>query len=485
MAASTNGTINNGLDLDMPGGEGYFGDGLVSAVASGMIAQSRLDDAVNRILYAYFESGQDVGYPRVNYNVQTFASVDATGVVNEHIDVRANHSKIIQKVGEDSAVLLKNRAAKSTGGLPLRSGARLAIFGTDAGPRPGGPNYGTLNVYPANSTNNGTVAIGFGSGTAHFPYLIDPLAAINSAAADQRWQINSVLEDYPVNASTSADILTAYDSAIEAADTCLVFVSTFSGEGLDRDSLKFDNRGDQLIKYVADQCNDTIVISHIVGVTNFEVAANHTNVTAILNAGLPGQESGTALVSLLTGVVNPSGKLVYTILQNDADYIQINRTVSSNPQAVYVENLLTDYRAADALNLSVRYPFGYGLSYTTFAYRNIESTNVTPYLVANRTQTVMNITANVANTGSVAGSEVSQLYVSFPPGTGEPPKLLRGFTKNVIDVNETVIVTFPLRKKDIQIWNTTQQSWVVPSGTFTISVGASSRNLPLSLQFKI
>lgn len=487
MAGSTNGTINNGLDLDMPGGEGYFGTGLVEAVSSGSIPQSRLDDAVTRILYAYFEAGQDRGYPLLNYNIQSFADIDGSGRVNQHIDVRANHSEIIRQVGESSAVLLKNTAGNHTYGLPLQAGARLAIFGTDAGPRPGGPNYGTLNTYPADSANNGTIALGSGSGTAHFTYLVDPLSAISAAAQGQKWQISPVLEDYPANISSSSgsQTLAAYDAAIVASNACLVFVSVFSGEGYDRSTLKFDNRGDELISYVANKCKNTIVISHVVGVTNFEVAAKHTNVTAILNAGLPGQESGAALLSILNGDVNPSGKLVYTVLQNDTDYIQINQTASSSPQAVFSEGLLTDYRAADALNLSVRYPFGYGLSYTTFEYTDIRLNNVTSYLSANRTQTVMNVTTSITNTGSYNGSEVSQLYLSFPAGTGEPPKVLRGFSKNLISPNQTVTPSFALRKKDMQIWNTTLQSWQVPSGTFTVSVGASSRDLPLSAQFSV
>ncbi|CCG83028.1 Probable beta-glucosidase G [Taphrina deformans PYCC 5710] len=485
MAGSTNRTMNNGLDLDMPGGEGYWGSDLVTQVSNGTIAQSRLDDAVTRILYAYLEAGQDVGYPAVNYNSLTPAAVDAVGNVNKYLNVRANHSQIIRKVGEDSAVLLKNVAQNATGGLPLKSGARLAIFGTDAGPRPGGPNYGPTNGYPANSTNNGTVALGSGSGSAHFPYLIDPLAAITGAADLQKWQVSPVLLDYPANVTTGAEILNEYDAAMSGADTCLVFVSSFSGEGYDRTTLKFDNRGDQLIYYVASRCNNTVVVSHIVGVTNFEVPFSHPNVTAILNAGLPGQESGAALVSVLTGNTNPSGKLVYTILQNDNDYIPVNKTASSDPQAVFTEGLLTDYRAADAMNLPVRYPFGYGLSYTTFGYSNIKVTNITGYASAVRSQTLMNVTATVTNTGGLAGREVSQLYISFPSGSGEPPKVLRGFTKSSLDPTQSTTVSFPIRKKDIQIWNETAHSWQVPSGQFTISVGASSRNLPLTSTFVI
>lgn len=126
-------TANAGLDMDMPGGEGFWGADLVSQVQNGTIAQTRLDDMVNRILYAYYEAGQDNNFPAPNYNVLTYAT-ESNGIINERVNVQANHSLIIKKVGEDSAVLLKNSAI---GGLPLVNGARLAIFGTDAGPRPG------------------------------------------------------------------------------------------------------------------------------------------------------------------------------------------------------------------------------------------------------------------------------------------------------------------------------------------------------------
>lgn len=473
--------------MEMPGGEGFWGDDLVTQVKNSTVKQSRVNDAVHRILYAYYTAGQDKGYPKPNYNVESYAT-NFSGIINERVNVQSNHSLIIKQVAQDSAVLLKNSA---TGGLPLSKGARLAIFGTDAGPRPGGVNYGQVNQYPSNSTNNGTTAMGFGSGTGHFPYLIDPLAAITNAAGINNWQVNSVLQDFP--SDNNPQILAAYDQAIQVSDTCLVFAASQAGEAYDRQSLHFDNNGDQLIQYVASQCPNTILITHIPGPTNFEVAATNNNVTAILNAGYPGQESGSALLSLLDGSVTPSGKLVYTILKNNTDYIPVFKNFSVDPHVQFSEGLLTDYRAADALNLSVRYPFGFGLSYTTFTYSsllltplnttsifpNIEGVNATN-ANATRLEALVKASVQVTNSGSHNGTEVAQLYVTFPKSSYSPITQLRGFSKSFIPIGQQKTVEFILRVKDLQVWNVTLQAWEIPVGEIVVSVGGSSRALHVS-----
>lgn len=301
--------------------------------------------------------------------------------------------------------------------------------------------------------------------------------------------MSAVLQDFPTDRST--EILANYDQAIQVSDTCLVFVAATAGESVDRQTLRFDNNGDQLIQYVSAQCPNTIVVSHIVGPTNFESAAQNKNVTAILNAGLPGQESGASLLSLLDGTVSPSGKLVYTILQKDGDYTRVYTQNSLDPHSVFSERLLTDYRAADAQNLLVRYPFGHGLSYTSFAYSNIALTKLNTSIpitanvgsTAERLSPVLQVTATVKNTGSRNGSEVAQLYLSYPNNTGEPPRVLRGFNKTFLNASQSATVQFQLRQKDISIWNVVKQMWEIPAGQMTISVGGSSRNLPLSTNF--
>lgn len=474
MAASTVATANAGLDMDLPGGEGFWGAGLVSAVQAGNVSQARVDDMVHRILYAYFEAKQDVTYPQVSYYALSPARTVNNVVVNEYVDVRADHHEIAREVAAASNVLLKN-----TGGLPLKKGARLSVFGSDASLRAGGLIQEGFDVSPPGKSN-GTIAVGFGSGSGYFSYLVDPLAAINYEAISQRWSVYPVTEDYSNSTSTQK----SYNQALARSDTAIVFVSVLSGEGYDRTNLRFDHDGDALIKYVADRCANTVVVAHIPAPTNFEVAALHPNVTAILNAGYPGQESGRALVDVLTGRVNPSGKLVYTILQNDADYIPVNRSYALDPRVAFSEELLYDYRAADARNLPVRYPFGHGLSYTSFTYGNI-SVRANALPASGRAAPIYTVSANLTNTGRLSGAEASQLYLSFPASAGEPARQLRGFTKTSLKAGESRRIQFSLRRKDLQIWSTAQNTWTTPAGQFEVKVGGSSRDLPLTATFTI
>lgn len=495
LSNSTVETANAGLDMIMPGGAiepSFWGAALQAAITNGSVPISRLDDMCHRILAAYYEAGQDDGsYPAVSFNSDAFDTYieGFPGVQNEHINVQADHYKIAQKVGTDSAVLLKNTANSSLG-LPLAQGTytqkhRLAVFGTDSSVRPDGLNYFSSQQYPADSTNNGTLAIGFGSGSGQFSYLIDPLSAINGAAMEQYWTVNYM----PIDYSNDTSLTSLRQTFASQAETCLVFVAATSGEGLDRTSLHLDNDGDKLIEDIASLCADTIVIAHLAGPTNLEIPATHPNVTAILNAGLPGQESGSSLLPLLTGAVSPSGKTVYTTLKNDSDYIAPYVLPSTDPHVYFSEELDIDYRRADALGLPVRYAFGFGLSYTTFAYSHLVTTkaaNSTLIASADKFDTVASFSAVVANTGSAMGSEVSQLYLSFPASAQSPAKQLRGFTKtHDLGFNARANIQFELRKKDISIWDVISQSWVVPSGEFTVRVGGSSDNLPLSTTFTL
>jgi hypothetical protein len=213
--------------------------------------------------------------------------------------------------------------------------------------------------------------MGWGSGTAQFGYLIDPLAALQYRARQDGSEIQWVLDDfaYSLIASTA-----------QQASVCFAFVKTDSGEGYitvdgnmgDRNNLTAWQVGDALIATVAGNCSNTIVVVHSVGQINMEAWADHPNVTAILWANLPGEESGSSLVDVLYGDVNPSGRLPFTIAKNDSDYSSDvlflpnagNGTLP--PYDNFNEKLLVDYRAFDAKNITPRYEFGYGLSYTTF-----------------------------------------------------------------------------------------------------------------------
>lgn len=376
-----------GLDMSMPGdigfnsGTSYWGANLTIAVLNGTMPQYRIDDMVTRIMAAYYYVGRDTVNVPVNFDSWTrdtygpiYASVPSEspiGLVNEHVDVRSNHATLIRAIGQASTVLLKNKGA-----LPLSGREKwTAIIGEDAGSNA----YGA-NGCPDRGCNNGTLAMGWGSGTADFPYLVTPEQAIqNYILTTGMGEVFAVTDNY-----AQRQIV---DTAKQAS-VSLVFVNADSGEGYisvdgndgDRNNFTLWNDGDRVIRNVTSVCNNTIVVIHSVGAVDVSAWYNNDNVTAIVWAGLPGQESGNALVDVLYGKVSPGGKLPFTIGRpNDytakVDYIPNNGQFGA-PQQDFTEGLLIDYRGFDANGIKPIYEFGFGLSYTTFSYSNLQVNTV-------------------------------------------------------------------------------------------------------------
>jgi beta-glucosidase len=238
---------------------------------------------------------------------------------------------------------------------------------------------------------------------------------------------------------------------------------------------------------------NVIVVVHSVGPVILETILAQPNVKAIVWAGLPGQESGNALVDVMYGAVSPSGKLPYTIAKQRSDYGTgwVDAEVDN-----FTEGLFVDYRHFDESGLVPRYEFGYGLSYTTFAYSAIgihvsatagpSTGTVIPGGPSELFESVGTISALVRNSGSVTGSEVAQLYIGLPnsaPWT--PPKQLRGFQKLKLGAKQSALASFALTRRDLSYWNVATQKWVVPSGTFKVYVGSSSRDIRLQGTFTV
>lgn len=477
-------TVNSavsGLDMTMPGsdfsnppGSIFWGSNLEAAVADGSVPQSRLDDMVTRILAAWYLVGQDQGYPPV-----AFSSWNG-GKAN--VDVTADHGTVARAVARDSIVLLKN----GHGTLPLRKPKSLAIVGSDAIVNPAGP-----NACSDRGCNNGTLAMGWGSGTAEFPYLVGPLDAIQKRAAADGTKIVPSTTDDP----------TAGASAAAAAETAIVFINSDSGEGYitvegnlgDRNNLDPWHNGNELVKAVAAASKNVIVVIHSVGPIILETILAQPSVKAIVWAGLPGQESGNALVDVIYGDTTPSGKLPYTIAKQAADYgaSWINAETDDFPEGLYV-----DYRHFDAKGIAPRYEFGYGLSYTTFKYSglwvNMDASagaangQVVPGGPADLFEVVGQVSVSVRNNGRVAGAEVAQLYLGLPDSApATPPKQLRGFQKLMLQPGQTGRATFKLTRRDLSYWDVQQQKWVVPSGTFKVYVGSSSRDIREEGSFRV
>lgn len=211
---------------------------------------------------------------------------------------------------------------------------------------------------------------------------------------------------------------------------------------------------------------------------------------------ITGQDSGRALVSLLYGDSSPSGKLPYSVPMNESAFGDIlSPTLPETPytifpQSDFTEGVYIDYRAFDAQNITPRYEFGFGLSYTTFSYSSLSIPGPSNNISLNAYPTgpileggaedlwdvITTVTADVKNTGSVEGAEVAQLYVGIPGG---PIRQLRGFSKVNIRAGQTVTVRFDLTRRDLSTWDVIAQQWKLQSGDYNIYVGASSRLLYL------
>ena len=309
------------------------------------------------------------------------AADSATGLINEHVDVRGEHAQVIRAIGQASTVLLKN----TNGALPLKGTEKqTALIGYDAGSNPWG-----ANGCGDRGCDNGTLAMGWGSGTSNFPYLVTPEAAITQYVLTQTTgEVFTITDSY------------AYAQAVALAtqaDVAIVFANADSGEGYididgnegDRNNLTLWYDMDQMISNVTAVNPNTIVVLHTVGPVLITDWYDNENVTAILWCGLPGQESGNSLVDVLYGAYNPGGKLPFTLGAKQSDWTtkvlyEPNNGQFGAPQQDFTEGLLIDYRAFDANNIDPIYEFGYGLSYTTFSYSDLVITpsGVGPYVPA-------------------------------------------------------------------------------------------------------
>jgi beta-glucosidase len=198
-------------------------------------------------------------------------------------------------------------------------------------------------------------------------------------------------------------------------------------------------------------------------------------VAGILYAWYPGQENGNALAQVLFGDVNPSGKLPITIPAS-ANQVSANTTAQFPGllgHVSYSEGLQVGYRWYDANNLTPLFPFGFGLSYTTFGYSNLTVSAVSP-------SGQLQIGFDLTNIGTRAGAEVAELYLGFPAAANEPPKLLKGFQKIMLLPGQSQHLIFNLDWEDLANWDATARGWIVTPGTFQVLVGASSRDIRLT-----
>ncbi|RAL64665.1 hypothetical protein DID88_001698 [Monilinia fructigena] len=495
-----------GLDMTMAGdqnlasGNTYWGTWLTNAVLNGTVPQWRLDDMVVRIMSAYYKVGRDTAKIPVNFNswnLSTYgyqhplANEDFTQI-NQHVNVQDSHAKLIREIGAKSTVLLKNK----NGALPLNRPRSIAVIGEDAHDNPSGP-----NACGDRGCNIGTLAMGWGSGTANFPYLISPVTALKAQAAKDHTTIRNVSNNYD---------FAAVAAAAQGASVAIVFANADSGEAFitvdgnqgDRNNLTLWGNGDALIDYVASINENTIVVLHTVGPVIVEAYKNHPNVTAILWAGLPGQESGNSLTDVLYGKVNPQAKSIFTWGKSREDYgVDVEYTISSpDPQMNF--NEAPTFGRINYNTSAAQFPPGfhkvplYIYPYLDGPLITNQSDQAPPHSKDSTPQPLLpaggapggnpglydelyTASAKVTNTGRVSGTAIPQLYLSLG-GPTDPKVVLRAFDDIDLEPHESGYFTYAITRRDISNWDPVTQNWVISPYPKKIYVGSSSRNLVLS-----
>jgi beta-glucosidase len=425
---STAAAAINGLDQEMPGGN-FFGDKLASAVKSGDVPQSRLDDMVRRMLTSMFRAG--------------IFDRNQTGAVDANVQT-PEHAQLAREAAAQGIVLLKNAGNI----LPFETTQihSIAVIGAAASTNP--------------------IVAGGGSASVVIPYIITALQGITSRAG------NGIKVSY----AKGDDVAAAADLARQA-DASVVVVGLAASEGRDRPNLSLPAGQDALVSAIAQVNPRTVVITYVPAQILMPWI---DQVPVVLVGWLPGQEGGNALASVLFGDVNPAGRLPVTFARNPEDYPA--NTPRQYPgvdnHVLYSEGLRIGYRHFDAKDIAPVFPFGHGLSYTTFRYSDlrVSPAGVTP-------QAKVQVSLSVANTGKRAGAEVVQLYLGFPSETSEPPKQLKGFQKILLQPGQTKQVSFTLAPEDYSFWSAGSRNWEIYPGNYQVMVGASSRDIRLTGNF--
>jgi beta-glucosidase len=422
---STATAVNGGVDLEMPTGA------LAQAVAESQVAPATLDRMARGLLQSMFRLGLFDHPPALHYDVRN-ADVSTTA-----------DQRVARATELEGAVLLKNNGPI----LPLhvRSGDRLAVIGAPAG---------ALDLAPYLS--------GGGSSYVAGTEAVSPLQGLTTRAGASGASV--VYADGSDPAAVAA--------AASGAAAAVVFVYDKETEGQDRTTLALPDGQDALIAQVVQSNPNTIVVLMTGGPVLMPWLGS---VPAVLEAWYPGQQAGTAIAGLLFGDVNPSGKLPQTFPTSDTAVpasTQAQWPGATDAQyASFSEGLNVGYRWYDSTHTTPLFPFGFGLSYTSFSYDTLR--------LLRRPDGGVDLSFTLTNTGSRPGVEVAQVYVDDPRVAGEPPKQLFGFRRVFLQPGASTRVRITLGWRAFAQWDIRKQDWVVTPGLYRVLVGDSSRDLPL------
>lgn len=413
-----------GMDLEMPTSNGENDKLLVAAVKNGTLDESVLDTIVEHILTIVF---------RYHENHDQ----------NAVWDMDADH-EIARQIAQETMVLLKNEDI-----LPLSCNKKIAFIGKYA-KKPRYQGGGSSHIFSRKITS---------ALDAVTEYCDVTYAQGFDDAEDV---IDDALQKEAVDAAKAADIAVLFVGLPDLIES----------EAFDRDDLKMPVNQNTLIEAVTAVQPNTVVVLHNGSPIEMPWLSK---VKGVLEAYLSGEAAGGAIVDILFGKVNPSGKLPETFplkLEDNPSYLFFPGEGNSSS---YNEGIYVGYRYYDKKKMDVLFPFGYGLSYTTFAYSNLQVDKTEL-----KDTDTLTVSVDVTNTGSVAGKEIVQLYVSDPESfVGRPIKELRDFAKVDLTPGETKTVTFTLDKQAFAYYNTVIHDWHVETGEFIIMIGKSSREIEL------
>lgn len=445
--------VRAGNDLLMPGRKNEPKK-INEALASGKLSMSDVDRNAGRVLRG------------------VFASRAAQGTSHDDAPDLEGHAAIARRIAADGMVLLKNNHA-----LPLKPSAIALLGNASYDTFIGGSGSGEVNSIGKVSIADGLQQAGFTFGTS--------LAAgyrnyIETEKAKQPKRTNLLQKFVSVDERPAADL--ALDELAKASTAAVITIGRSAGEGNDR-SLTKDymlNAAElDLIRSAAKafHAQDKKVVVLLDIDAPIDIASWRDYADAILVTWLPGQEAGNAVADVVSGKVNPSAKLTVT-LPMQYDDVSSAKTFPREGKddsmvARYDDDIYVGYRYADKQRLTPAYPFGYGLSYTTFALRLTQGARLQGDSIT--------AACTVTNTGQTAGREVVQLYVAAPRGTlDKPVKELRAFTKTrLLKPGESQLVAFRLSMRDLASFSTEASAWIAEGGKYTLLIGTSSRDLPL------
>ncbi len=412
-----------GLDLEMPGPQDQRVNAVIEAVNAGELEMDVLDEAVRRILKIVFKAQETIGV--------------------KEFDVDAHH-ELAREIAGEGIVLLKNN-----GLLPLKDQAQIAVIGNSAK----SPYYQ-------------------GGGSSHInPTRLDvPLDELRKVAGDREWVF---AQGYPEEDAYNQAMIDEAVEIAKTADVTLLFISlpeSIESEGYDREDLNLTVHQIALIEAVVKVQPETVVILNSGSAITMQPWID--DVPAVLHAWMMGQAGGGAIADVLFGKVNPSGKLAETfplLLEDTPAYINYPGDAGS---VHYGEGLFVGYRYYDKKKVPVQFPFGYGLSYTSFEYSNPVAPD------AFKDVDGLTVSIDITNTGKIAGKEIVQVYVHDRESIlTRPPKELQGFAKVELEPGETKTVSIPLDFRSFAFYHPKYKTWITEDGEFDILIGASSQDI--------